>query len=492
VSRAAPAYLASIALALQDPVFAAHSWALRDAIEHAHATTLHLVGGSSNILPGSNLAYALPINPTSLRDSSFFLESFDVKPNLKIQTVISKAIEKRRRRLLLDETHPARAKKGTLTKSDAVHIHLRTTRSQVSRLGSMDLSLSMFRVPCVMFKAFTRYLLNLPQLIRLGNGKMDDETGCLSDICQCEHPQDEFLEPTGDHICSSCKTDAITRQRAHRFLAEGWHWAAKKAACTSELEPQLTSTLRGEFSREQTSLMFPKHPSKKANEAAEKALELQQHLQELRSTGASQTQVDETQAQINALTASMDVATASRRLDVTITNLDGSEAWVDTSLVHSTSRSYLDGAEDLVRKVATAESKERDFGEPNCTIGIPSTGVLRHVQYKTQKYAMLETVADLQVQKGIRANKPTFMAACVSHLCEFSQPVFSLIGFMAANLRAATATAMARRDGRSSVQVVGAFKHEAKNAIVACVARGFGLMLSAAGVARNGILRPGG
>ena len=321
---------------------------------------------------------------------------------------------------------------------------------------------------------------------------MDDETGCLSDICQCEHPQDEFLEPTGDHICSSCKTDAITRQRAHRFLAEGWHWAAKKAACTSELEPQLTSTLRGEFSREQTSLMFPKHPSKKANEAAEKALELQQHLQELRSTGASQTQVDETQAQINALTASMDVATASRRLDVTITNLDGSEAWVDTSLVHSTSRSYLDGAEDLVRKVATAESKERDFGEPNCTIGIPSTGVLRHVQYKTQKYAMLETVADLQVQKGIRANKPTFMAACVSHLCEFSQPVFSLIGFMAANLRAATATAMARRDGRSSVQVVGAFKHEAKNAIVACVARGFGLMLSAAGVARNGILRPGG
>jgi hypothetical protein len=103
--------------------------------------------------------------------------------------------------------------------------------------------------------------------------------------------------------------------------------------------------------------MFPKHPSKKANEAAEKALELEQLRQELRSTGASQTQVDETQAQINALAASMDKATASRRLDVTITNLDGSEAWVDTSLVHSTSKTYLDGADALVRQIATAEAK---------------------------------------------------------------------------------------------------------------------------------------
>ena len=114
------------------------------------------------------------------------------------------------------------------------------------------------------------------------------------------------------------------------------------------------------------------------------------------------------------------------------------------------------------------------------------------MQYKTLKYATLDTVADLQVQKGLRAKKPTFMAACVSHLCEFSQPVFTLIGFMAANLRAVTSMAAARRDGRSTTQVVGAFKHEAKNAIVACVARGFGLMLSAAGVARDGMLRPGG
>lgn len=448
--------------------------------------------GSSNIIPGSNLAYALPINPTSLRDSSFFLESFDVKPNLKIQKVITKAIATRQRNQMLDETHPARVAKGELTKSDAVHIHLRTTRSQVSRLGGLDLSTSLFRIPCVMFKCYVRYLLNLPQLIRLGNGTLDDETGCISDICQCEHPEDEFLEPTGDHICSKCKTDAITRQRAHRFLAEGFHWTGKKAACTSELEPDLTSTLRGEFSRERTRLMFPRHPSEKANAGAKRALELQQQLEDLRASSGSQTQVDEIQAQINALAAKMDKKTASRRLDVTLKDINGGEAWVDTSLVHSTSQSYLEGAEKLVRDIATAEAKARDFGEPNCTVGIPSTGVVRHVQYKTLKYATLDTVADLQVQKGLRAKKPTFMAACVSHLCEFSQPVFTLIGFMAANLRAVTSMAAARRDGRSTTQVVGAFKHEAKNAIVACVARGFGLMLSAAGVARDGMLRPGG
>jgi hypothetical protein len=52
----------------------------------------------------------------------------------------------------------------------------------------------------------------------------------------------------------------------------------------------------------------------------------------------------------------------------------------------------------VVRQIATAE--EANYGIFNDTVGKLSAGVTRHVQYKSAKYRVLETIADLQLQQG--------------------------------------------------------------------------------------------
>ena len=448
------------------------------------------VGGATKLVKGTNLFYALPLDPKALIDSSFYLDSFDSKPNIKVQAVLMKCISVQERKMLKDRSHPAVVEDGDLTKEDAVHTHLLLSRSQVSRLGQLDLAMALNRIAPNFFRAYVRYIVNLPQLLRLGGGVMDERTGCLSDICQCEHAESMTLDPTGDHICSSCTSDAVSRQRAHRSLAEAIHWAAHRAACASELEQKMTATLLNQYTDLECRTIFPKNPSAEANKRAAKTLEL---TLELADTEEEDEEKRATiKAQLAALRAKTDNKTAGRRLDVTIKNLENKVVWVDTSLVHSTSASYIVGAEKLVRDIATAEDKEANHGIFNETVGIPSTGVNRHVKYKTAKYRVLDTIADLQVQQGWREEKPEFLACCISHLGEFSQPVFELVGFLAGSLHHAVATGAPRRDGRTAAQVVGQFKNELKNVLIAAVAKGFGLMLATGGIASDRRVRAGG
>jgi hypothetical protein len=77
---------------------------------------------------------------------------------------------------------------------------------------------------------------------------------------------------------------------------------------------------------------FPKNPSAEANKRA--------------TRGGGGEAGDKIEAQLAALRAKKDNKTAGRRLGVTIKNLENQVVWVDTSLVHSTSASYIKGAEN--------------------------------------------------------------------------------------------------------------------------------------------------
>ena len=80
--------------------------------------------------------------------------------------------------------------------ADSVHLSLLTNRSQLSRFLSASLWVKANRTSPVM-----RYILDLPQLLRLGNHRLSSSTDCEVDICQAHRDGAPELDPTGDHIC---------------------------------------------------------------------------------------------------------------------------------------------------------------------------------------------------------------------------------------------------------------------------------------------------
>ena len=107
-----------------------------------------------------------------------------------------------------------------------MHTHLLLSRTQVSRLGQLDLAMALDRIASNFFRAYVRCIVNLPQLLRL---VMDERTGYLSGISASVSTR-MTLDPTGDHICSSCTSDATgssTRpslRRPSRPSPTGWIW----------------------------------------------------------------------------------------------------------------------------------------------------------------------------------------------------------------------------------------------------------------------------
>jgi hypothetical protein len=77
------------------------------------------------------------------------------------------------------------------------------------------------------------------------------------------------------------------------------------------------------------------------------------------------------------------------------------------------------------------------------------------------------------------------MACCISHLGEFSQPMFALVGFLTGSLQRPTATA-------ERLCRLLASSRTSKNVLIAAVSKGCGLMLATGGIAADRRVRAGG
>jgi len=123
-------------------------------------------------------------------------------------------------------------------------------------------------------------------------------------------------------------------------------------------------------------------------------------------------------------------------------------------------------------------------------LGVSSTAVSKAVKKKERHYASLMQLYRFQVMDGSRApNSCQFFGAVVSHLAEFSSPIFNLVSWMADCYKAllsrqAHARGHARPDGLTDGALVAAYRTSLKDAVVVAIADGFGRMLVNAGVPR--------
>ena len=478
------AFYSSLALAREEGAFCALAGALDDYLLDAHTRLIQAVGGPSGVIAGSNLAVILPIDASRVCERGFFLDIFSKHPKLKVEATLSRAVSKHSRKALMAEVHPDQAGSGDLTRADSVHLSLLTGRSQLSRFLSASLWLKSNRSCAANARATMRYILGLPQLLRLGNHRASSSSMCEVDVCQAHHGEAPELGPTGDHICSRCPCGGVPRAALHRLIQHATHRSASLCA-SSRMEPPTSEVLLGDYTDDACRLLFPKNPSAKSNKLAKRAIEVDAELRALPANDPNRQTLTE---ELDNLKAMLDADTSSRRLDLEIIAADGDVAWVDVAGLHPTAASYLGPNESFVRKLADAEA---GAGAGASSLqGQSSTAVQTRARQKKDKYQPLVVVADQQVKGGRRTKAPTFFSCIISHLGELSSDFFKLIGWLTGKLKASFAAGIPRRNGLTAAAAGARFAAEMKGALMCAVVSGFGQMLVSGGFLRHRVCVP--
>ena len=471
------AFLSSFARAHQESVFVPVAPSLRPYVLDAHSRLLESIGGPSQIVPGSNLDVILPADGSRLCDSEFFLDLFSSHPSLKFEYTLNRAMSRHALAQVRAATHPDNAglPGSGLSMADCAHAHLLTSRSQVSRFLTASLWVKANRVCPTSARASMRYILGLPQLLRLGNHLMSPTSLCEVDVCQA-HPGDSpELDPTGDHVCSQCPGSRLAQISLHTRVARAVHHAASLCA-DSRLEPSMPSTLLGEYTEDDCRLLFPRWPNAATNRLAERSLEVHHELHALAVDDPKRQELIEEWA---SLKRRIDGNTCSRRLDVEITAPDGDVAWVDVAGLHPTSSSYLAANVSFVRKLTNVD------GHPSEALRAlenkPSPAIQSRARQKKDKFQVLNTIAELQVDTGKRMKRPVFLACIVSHLGELSPDFHSLIGWLTGKMKSSIANGPLRRDGLDPDVAAHRFASDLKCSLMCAIVNGFGRVLTYGG-----------
>ena len=465
------AFYSSVAGAHQCDAFASVSHALADSLVDAHSRLLTAIGGPSAIKPGSRLADILPLDTARLSEKEFFLDIFSNDPKLKIESTLSRAIGKHSRKSLLAKVHPDQAGPNDLTMADSVHLSLLSNRSQLSRFLSASLWVKANRTSPVHARATMRYILDLPQLLRLGNHRLSSSTDCEVDVCQAHRDGAPELDPTGDHICSRCPCGGLPQAALHRRILTVTHSFASQCA-TSRVEPPTSAVLLNDYTDDDCRLLFPKNPNAETNRVAARAIQVHEELATCPPDAPGRAALVEEWASLQAM---LDGKTSSRRLDLEITAHDGDVAWVDVAGLHPTAASYLGPNTSFVRKLAEDEGRDAPT-----MMGQSSPAVRTRARQKSDKYQPFCAVADQQLKGGKRVTRPSFFPCIVSHSGELSSDFFRLIGWLTGKLKK-TAAGAPRRDGLTPAVLGSRFAADFKAALMCAVVNGFGQMLTSGG-----------
>jgi len=448
---------------------------------------LSLLTGLTNLHDDPGIASAIPPSAIALGLSPSFAHRPATTPlaRTKIQGILTRACGRSSRSQLrsgdpLVDGFPVH---------DMNHVHLLTSRSQLSRIYCASLEHPENRLDSSDFVSFARYHLGLPPLILPGStraGDLDDSSPATKDLAACpiDHGTIQLLDATGNHACS-CKSAAKARYGLHGRLCRTIGHFAKLAGAEVRFEPPTSDLLLSALSPAQCRTLFPKRPGGVNSERAVTLNRMLEKLVNIPPGHAKEALARE--AQQFALDSPDGVK--GLRVDIQV-SFDDSELWIDAGGVHPTAPSILSAVSSFVKKLHDTECRLGPALAKEAHMREPSPAVKRAASTKTKRYDPILRLAGAQYQVGNRKILPKFYPCIVSHLGEMSPHLIQIVEHITRKFTASV-SGMSFEDGIKKQRRTGLFRRRFKDGLMAANAAGFGRTINAAGrpwTARSGDL----
>ena len=234
----------------------------------------------------------------------------------------------------------------TLTAADVV---VASSRSFSGRIFSEPLSTKKRKNGVVEFTpatyiAFCRYFLGLPPETTIGNAKADANFDYPVQSCLAHHGVRvcPFLDASGNHSASKCPSSSRGVFLRHTMLRNVLVAHAKEAGLEAVPEPDTYDLLLGQFEAKDCKRVFPKRMSV-AYEAGFKALsQASDFINSAACTFSSEEKQSYIQNHLDKLP--LVEGAVGLRVDASFRNPETDEImWVDVSVVHTSSPSYISG-----------------------------------------------------------------------------------------------------------------------------------------------------
>ena len=300
-------------------------------------------------------------------------------------------------------------------------------------------------------------------------------------MCRGDHRKerdDRALDVNGNHAAGNCPSAARARYSLHSKINLAFANAGKAAGCVVSMEPSTSSVLLDKYPAEVCKVIAPKRKSKAAMASATMA--------SLVLGRACERGVGPTMEELRGLASLVEGGgptgeSAARRVDVSFTDCQGREMFMDASAIHTTCSSRLGSAMRFALEAEQADMAAAAEGTLDPMQSAASTPIVAAQQAKVDHYQPLMNLIKLQSLRHERPKGPEFFGCIVSHSGEMSPHVFLAVAWLTRAYKLSLKKAGPRRDGRTARQLTARFRRRLKDNITAALAWGFGLMLISAG-----------
>ena len=365
----------------------------------------------------------------------------------------------------------------TVTLSDMVQAY---AARHFATVFSAPVKFKHMRMAPVIFIAWMRWFLALPQLRRIGNAKVQTGLDYPVECCMESHSKGErrFLDANANHANSGCPSASGALHYRHTLLKWAVYNAAKQAGCVVKMEPKTHTLLLEEYTAAECRTLFAKQPNKKQRAMAESmqlAIKRWHILPEGEEREELGDEIRQTQNTLNKQLGSR----KGLRIDVKIKDpTSNQETWVDTTCIHPTCASRLTKEVKLLEQ-QLQHPRRTATGKP-----IQRTGqaVQDQAAHKIAHYQPLVSVAQRQVHSGRRQEMPKFLPVVVSTHGELGRGAQTLIERLTHSYGLRLTEEGERKDGAEVGELTARFRHELRCTLKVAVAKGLGRMLLASGL----------
>ncbi len=261
---------------------------------------------------------------------------------------------------------------------------------------------------------------------------------------------------------------------------------AKEAGLESVPEPDTYDLLLGQFERKDCKRVFPKRMSLAYEAAFESLSQASDFINSVSCTFTPEQKQTYIQNHLDKLP--LVEGAAGLRIDASFRNPDTNEImWVDVSVVHTTSPSYISGELKSIAKRKLCSDAAQLHLLPDALQNQASPVMLQREITKIHKYSRLVTVAKKQKSDGTRSSIPTFAPFVVSDCGELGPKAFDVQEWIVSQYRLKCCKEGRRADGCTTVDRVRQFRHRLKMGVQVAVACGLGTMIQFAGLSWRGL-----
>ena len=472
-------FYSSLINASADPLVNKFISGLKREATAAHQRLIPIIGGLPTA--GSELSMLIspdPLHPLTEDAASGAQAPFESK---KLFQVLMDQVRRLARTQLREEV--IRDTESNLTrdaKSSRVHFLALTSASQWSRAISADVSVPTNRVQPNDFKAYLRFILNLPQQI-VGEAHMSHAFDYPVEACRTQHrrgvdPGDNELDASGNHAVS-CTATYKWRSWLHSICISSIGSFATKAGYHVQREPP-THDIVDDIN---ATRLFAKKPTARTNAAAK---HLDKALDDIGLLSSNSDKIAHLQRAIKEAQdiIPQDEAGVAARTDLVIRDIDSRSATIiiDVTIRHSTTKHILTPTHTTLLNEQTLERLLHAAGLQPVARSQNLPAIAEAVRQKHARYGVIEKIVNLRHKAGIAPTPARFVAAAISHRGELAGELIDLIECLTKRAKAASLRSP-NLLGLSPSQTAAAFRSGLKDRLMVNLASGWGRQLIAAG-----------